>query len=167
MGTAFNGNTSITKFNELYYFSNIQNNGLPNGNGFKNCTALAEITLPPKITDMNSIFIGCRALKKIYFPVGYVQFHYGVFECNGTNTELFIPTLSSTHASAMYNGTYILVMSEPTPTTNVPGNAARITKVYVPDASVDAYKSAWSAVASKIYPLSDYDGSIISPVLRT
>lgn len=58
-------------------------------------------------------------------------------------------------------------MSEPTPTTNVPGGAARITKVYVPDESVTAYKNAWTTVASKIYPLSDYDGSIISPVLRT
>ena len=166
MGTAFNGNTSITKFHELYYFSNIQNAGLPNGGCFKNCTALTEVTLPPKITDMNSIFIGCRAMKKIYFPVGYKTFRYGSIECNGSNTELFIPTLESTNANAMYNGTYIVVMGEPTPTTNAPGSNARITKVYVPDASVDAYKAAWTAVASKIYPLSEYEGNPVSPVLR-
>ena len=122
--------------------------------------------MPPNITDMNSIFIGCRALKKVYLPSGYVTFHYGVFECNGSNTEVFIPSLKSTNAGALYNGTYILVMSETTPTVNVPGASARISKVYVPDESVDAYKTAWSAVAAKIYPLSDYDGDIVSPILR-
>jgi hypothetical protein len=28
--------------------------------------------------------------------------------------------------------------------------------VYVPDASVNAYKTAWSDVASRIYPLSEF-----------
>lgn len=162
----FIGNTTITKFHELYHFANIQNAGLTNGQCFKDCTALTEVTLPPKITDMNSIFIRCRALKKVFFPEGYVTFHYGVLECNGSNTELFIPSLSSTNAGALYNGTYTLVMGEPVPTANVPGVSARIVKVYVPDASLDAYKSAWSAVAAKIFPLSDYDGDIISPILR-
>ena len=31
-------------------------------------------------------------------------------------------------------------------------------KIYVPDSAVDTYKAAWSVHASRIYPLSEYEG---------
>lgn len=34
------------------------------------------------------------------------------------------------------------------------------TNIYVPDSSVDAYKSAWSAYVDNIKPISEYSGDI-------
>jgi len=55
----------------------------------------------------------------------------------------------------------LTVVCEPVTPPEGPGGLDKATIVYVPDASVDTYKAAtgWSAIASKIYPLSEYTGS--------
>lgn len=55
----------------------------------------------------------------------------------------------------------LTVVCEPVTPPEGPGGLDKATIVYVPDASVDAYKAAsgWSAIASKIHPLSEYTGS--------
>lgn len=54
------------------------------------------------------------------------------------------------------NQKYTLVLPSETVIANDPGNGAYA--VYVPDTAVDAYKTAWSSIASKIYPMSEWDG---------
>jgi surface protein len=86
LGTAFQGKSQITKFNELQYFTSLSNipdnafNGcnsltaitLPENlttigeNAFKNCTCLPAITLSTKVNAIgSSAFMGCRSLASV------------------------------------------------------------------------------------------------------
>ena len=86
LGTTFQGNSQITKFNELQYFTSLSNipdnafNGcnsltaitLPENlttigeNAFKNCTCLPAITLSTKVNAIgSSAFMGCRSLASV------------------------------------------------------------------------------------------------------
>ena len=82
-----------------------------------------------------------------------------------SNLALILPTTFTSLSNALYSGSnYILVVKA----TTVPSIAGtnRVKEAYVPDESVADYKAAtnWSAIAAKIYPLSQYTGSIVSPV---
>ncbi len=161
MGTYFQ-NTAITKFNELYFFEKATTPG----RSFYQVPSLREISLPKKMTATvggTAPFNGCSNLK-VYCAEGLLSMAYASFN-NCTNTTIVLPsTLKSIAGGALYSGSYIIICKAETPPTI--GDTVRITSVYVPDESVAAYKAAtnWSAIASKIYPLSDYDGSIVSPV---
>lgn len=166
VGTIFKGNTSITKFNELYFFENA---ALPS-NCFMGCTSLTEATVPKKMKSLpvNAAFRNCTSLRKLYFGEGYTTLAYSSMEqCN--NLALIMPTtFNSMRNYVFYSGSnYILVIKATTPPT-ISGTTGlnRLLKAYVPDDYVNDYKSAttWSSLASKIYPLSDYEGSIVSPV---
>ena len=165
VGTLFRSNTSITKFNELYFFSNAD---VP-GNAFQGCTALREVSLPKNMIALPG---GTSSFKnnsnmKVYFAEGYKELKYSTFGTGNNNVTLVLPTtLTKILGGALYDGSnYVLIVKAATP---MPADvlSARVSKVYVPDNSVDAYKAAsgWSPMASKIYPLSQYDGSIVSPV---
>lgn len=78
---AFMGNTVITTFNELKYFTQVttipysSTHSSASQEGFKNCTALQEVTLPPSCVDLRGgdksayggvgAFFGCTSLKKV------------------------------------------------------------------------------------------------------
>lgn len=64
LGTVFTGNTDITSFEELKYFTNLKAIGYYS---LQNCTSLAEITFPTSITKCDTgAFAGCTALKTIH-----------------------------------------------------------------------------------------------------
>ena len=50
----------------------------------------------------------------------------------------------------------------PSLASNTFNSLSPVSRIYVPDASVDAYKTAtnWITYASYIYPISDYKGEI-------
>lgn len=78
---AFMGNTVITTFNELKYFTQVttipysSTHSASSQQGFKNCTALQEVTLPPSCVELRDgdksnyggvgAFYGCTSLKKV------------------------------------------------------------------------------------------------------
>lgn len=163
MGTVFQ-NTAITKFNELYFFADA---ALP-ARCFYQVPSFIEVSLPKNTTATNSgtaSFNGCTNLK-VYCPEGFINMPYASFN-NCTNTTIVLPTTFTTIGNnALYSGSYTLVIKAMTPPLLGNSNNNKITKVYVPDASVDTYKAAsdWSGIASKIYPISQYEGSIVSPV---
>ena len=163
MGTVFQ-NTAITKFNELYFFENATTPG----RSFYQVPSLREISLPKKMTATiggTAPFNGCSNLK-VYCAEGLLSVVYASFN-NCTGTTIVLPsTLTSIAGTALYSGSYVIICKAVTPPTLGNSNTNKMTAVYVPDESVAAYKAAtnWSAIASKIYPLSDYDGSIVSPV---
>lgn len=69
LGTTFRGNTSITSFDELQYFTSLSglygNNNSPYG-AFGNCTELKSVTLPPQISSYGqAIFRGCSKLETV------------------------------------------------------------------------------------------------------
>ena len=162
VGTVFKGNTSITKFNELYFFEKA---ALPS-NCFQGCTALTEATVPKNLTSLpvNAAFRNCSSLRTLYFGEGFTTLPYSSME-QCTNLALILPTTFTTITSAFYSGSgYILVIKAMTPPNSAEGN--RVVKYYVPDDAVAIYKSApnWVSVANLIFPISQYEGSIVSPV---
>ena len=151
IGTKFKNNTSITSFVELPYFTgavaydnshyyyNAQNN---NGTIFYNCTKMRKVKIPEGVTDMQNTFRNCKALAFIDLPSTVIK------------TAGYI--WSNTPAKC-------LICRAATPPTftqgDVYGKLNPTLGLYVPDASVDTYKatSRWSAFASYIKPLSQFD----------
>ena len=107
-----------------------------------------------------------NANMKVYFPEGYKQLLYSSFGDSCSNCTLVFPTtLTNIASGSLYSGSnYTLIIKATTPPTL--GGTVRIGNVYVPNDHVNEYKSAagWSGIANNIHPLSDYDGSIVSPV---
>ena len=63
LGTAFQGNSQITKFNELQYFTGLKS---ISDNAFQGCTCLTEITLPSNVRTIGSYaFMGCSHLASV------------------------------------------------------------------------------------------------------
>jgi hypothetical protein len=108
---------------------------------FKGCTALESIVLPPNITSVNiELFMNCTALKSADLPAKITDIGVqAFFGCTGLEVLICRNTTPPTLGSAVFYDTTALV------------------SIYIPDASVDAYKAAtgWSAHASKIKPLSE------------
>lgn len=169
IGTTFNNKTNITSFREFQYFSNINSWSL-NDNPFQNCTNLLYCVFPcPK----NKIvaryaFGGCTKLKEVIFMEGITQINGETFY-NCTSMEYIeIPSTFTTFyafSGSTYRHFYnvpstcpviIKAANPPSATSDVFNHFSG--KFYVPDDSVDTYKSAnvWSSIASRILPLSEY-----------
>ena len=128
----------------------LKSASLPNsitvlGNGsFNRCTSLTQINIPEGVTSLRQVcFNRCSALESIELPstvtaIGPSAFQY----CTGlTRVSITAATPPSLGSSAF-------------------ANCSALTGIYVPDESIEAYKTAtnWSAYANKILPLSQYNG---------
>ena len=130
LGTVFNRNTTIVKFNEFELFTGVASFQ----NGFERCSSLEEIKLAPQMGFASMCFDQCSKLKAITIPSAVTSIgHYALRRCTSLKTITSLPTTPPTWGSQSFDGTNPDV-------------------VYVPSASVAAYKSAsgWSAYASKI-----------------
>lgn len=179
LGTVFNSNSKISKFNEFRFFSGLTSYGT----GFGSST-LAEITFPKegKVNGSSMMFQGCH-LKSIIIPdywttigdkcfwnntkLTYVKIPDGITSIgqyafyNAINTDVLrlpstVRSIQSTAFGANTIGVTIIMAT--TPPSYGGGRFGSI--VYVPDESVDLYASAsgWSAFSSYIHPLSEYEG---------
>ena len=106
---------------------------------FSHCTVLSGVTIPTTITKLyDSCFTDCHSLTEIEIPSGVTLIdYYAFFNCDGlTNVILNCSTPPNLGSAAFYNTTCIF---------------------YVPDESVDAYKSAtnWSSLSDRIKPISE------------
>ena len=89
---------------------------------------------------------------------------------NLSDLTIILPTTFTTIGNnVLYSGSnYTIVLKTVTPQSNYSGfTASRVKAVYVPDEAVSDYKASWTGLASKIHPLSQYEGSIVSPVWRS
>ena len=133
IGTAFKGNTKITKFNELTWFPNLTISAY----AFDKCSSLLEATFPPKMTTSAYAFTGCSALRKLNMnnvtSIGYAALR---IPCRDGHTHLYLCEGFTTLVRANNPGRYVYA-------------------IYVPDEAVDAYKAAWPDRASKIHPMSE------------
>lgn len=158
-GRIFQGNTDIRHFEELAYFgiTEIQNYA------FDGCTNLTSIGIPGAVTKFgNYCFRNCT-LASIYIPVNVTSIGTGAFQSVSTLTNVIIPanvTSIGSNAFAVCTGlTYIKCLAVTPPTlgnSTALGATSYTFPIYVPDASVNDYKTAWSGVASRIYPLSEF-----------
>jgi hypothetical protein len=83
LGEVFKGNTTITSFNELQYFTGLTNIGDEARHAFFNCKGLTSIVIPNSVTSIGKLaFYGCEGLKTISLP-GHVNLGNNVFySCN-------------------------------------------------------------------------------------
>ena len=101
---------------------------------FQGCSNLEEVTLAPQMLLQNLAFDGCSKLKEVIIPSAITSIGESCFRgCRGLKTITSLPTTPPTWGISAFDGVSPDV-------------------VYVPSASVAAYKSAsgWSAWASKI-----------------
>ena len=78
LGTAFKNNTTITSFNELKYFTGLNDLG---AGAFYGCTALAEVSLPKSLgTIYNGVFAQCTQLESIVIPASVTDIWFTAFD---------------------------------------------------------------------------------------
>jgi hypothetical protein len=134
-------------------------------------TSLTKVTLPPKLKYMGySVFNGCSALTQIVglentqlIHIGNRSF-YGIGEAvDGAAIELTLPaTLKSIAGNDGYSGALasqaiskLTFLSVTPPVMAMQGDIRLGTQIFVPAASLNAYKTAnnWSVHANNIYAI--------------
>ncbi len=108
---------------------------------FKQCTDLKSVLIPESVSSIGtSAFEECPSLESVDIPSS-VKYIYGssFYACSGLKWVIVRGAVPPTGYSPSFNQT---------------GNCP----IYVPDASVNAYKSTenWSAYADRIRPLSEF-----------
>ncbi len=126
---------------------------------FQGCTSLAEITLPSGLTSIGgSAFSSCTSLAEITLPSGVTSIDAYAFQYCTSLAEITLPSELTSIGGGVFIGctslAEIICLPDNPPTIsantfeNVPADCA----IYVPAASVDAYKAAqyWSDRADYI-----------------
>lgn len=124
------------------------------------CTELEEIYVPGNVKKtVNQGFAFCSKLKKIIIDEGFEEACPGTFTWTGAK---LIDMPSTTKRIDGYHTFYctenpILILRAAVPPVT-DSELHYLTAIYVPDNSVNAYKSAkvWGDYADKIRPLSEY-----------
>jgi len=177
--------SNVLNSNTIYGQSSLNILSLPRGSltaSFAQCTSLNYVSIPNTVTSV-LVMTNCYMLKRLVFPLSVtsftaglsntysikeIAFHEGFVNFSPSSGNMFslanlvfpttITTINSLSISSAMNLRSIVVKATSPPTlgsSNVPVNP--ITCIYVPDASLTAYKTAtnWSALADYIYPISD------------
>ena len=160
----FNGTTSLKSLN-LDNVTTISD-GAFNGSGIE------EINAPSLATLGTNVFINCIGLKKITSLGNITTIRdggsgYGVFKGCTSLEEADLPSTLTTIGNNAFNGCSALVKvisRATTPPTLGSGNTFTNATIYVPDASLEAYKTAvnWNTYADRIHPLSEIEGGHIT-----
>ena len=132
--SAFNGCSGLTSIDIPNSVTSIGNQA------FQSCSGLASVTIPSSVTSIgNAAFTSCFSLTSINIPSGVTSIGMFAFiDCSGlTSVTVNATTPPTLDMFAFQN--------------NGVGR-----KIYVPSASVDAYKAAegWSDYAADILPIS-------------
>ena len=129
-----------------------------NGNTFYNCKSLTSITIPSSVTSIGmSSFAGCTSLSSVTIPSSVTSIGGQAFaNCSGLTNCIIGSGVTSIGIWGFQNCTSlssIIIESTTPPTLEL--NAFQNTNncpIYVPAASVDAFKSAsgWSDYTSRL-----------------
>ena len=129
---------------------------------FQSCYALSSIVIPSSVTSIgSSTFSNCYALSSVVIPSSVTSISSYAFNTCYALSSIVIPSsVTSIGNFAFYNcfALGIVTINATTPPTLGGTNAFSTTyqkRIYVPSASVSAYKAAtnWSTFASIIYAI--------------
>ena len=121
---------------------NLPNLTSLSGSAFQS-TGISKVVNLGAITSIGDTFRNCTNLNFVRLPSTLTAINSFAFQvCGSSMTVICEAETPPTYGSIAFTKSNVVV-------------------VYVPDDSVDAYKAAsgWSALASKIHPLSEYTGS--------
>ena len=130
---------------------------------FDNCRSLSSVVIPNSVTSIaGGTFSGCYCLSSVVIPNSVTSIADGTFNSCYCLSSVVIPNSVTNIGSYAFDSCYnlksytFLAEIPPSISTNVFSGITSISKIYVPDASVESYKSAtnWTAYANRIYPLS-------------
>lgn len=178
-------NLNNKAFTELR-FVDISSATVISKNAFGSCGNLTTVKLGSEIKNIGDSAFGYTAISgELSFPkleliggdafkntkitkvkdLGSITYLYNAFGGCSKLTFLRIPSTVTTLDNVVVYGTYdsnvtVICMADVPPEYKW-NSLSGASVVYVPDTSVDTYKAAsgWSAIASKIHPLSEYTGS--------
>jgi len=117
---------------------------------FSSCSSLKMVKLPSNLTIINEgLFNYCYALDSVVFPVGSTQIgHYAFRDCNALKGQLVLPQYLTNIGSTAFNNcgysSCKSLASTPPSLYEVSTSLGNLRVVFVPVASVSAYRSAWS-----------------------
>lgn len=135
---------------------------------FYDCDGLTSVVLPNGLTTMGYYaFVHCDALAKVVIPGSLTNIENQIFDyCYNIETIEFLEGFKAVGEDMFYNNSSgltklkTIIIREPSVIDLSQNNflCSSITAIYVPDASVETYKSAtnWSTYAGVIKPLSEY-----------
>ena len=152
--TAYFNNRITAVTGRNYIFGdcvNLQSVDMPNvtdvkGNAFRGCSALTSVNLP-KLTKVDTAgFLQCAALTRVDFPFVTRIESSGFYGCSALKTLIL-----RSETVCVLGGTNVLQGTAIAKGTGY---------VYVPDALVDAYKTAsnWTTHANQIKGISELEG---------
>jgi hypothetical protein len=134
---------------------------------FENCFALKTVVLPNSVTTVgNRVFMSCP-LETVNFPTSLVTIGNMVFYLGDTTstglTEVVLPDSLETIGTFFFRNygslatVTALAETPPALNTNHFVNCNALANIYVPEGSVDTYKSAtrWSSFATKISAITE------------
>lgn len=144
----WSANTSTDRYGVFYECENLEYADISNLEivgycMFGRCGALKDVIMHKAKIIRSGAFISCNGLEKLRFPQTLTQLQeFSVAYCNKLTTLIFES------------------VAPPSLDVYSLDNLPSLESIYVPDASVDAYKTAsnWSSFANKIKPLSEYQG---------
>lgn len=161
LGTVFKSNTLITKFNELELFGVT----IFNAAHFDACSSLREIKLPLVLKSISATgrLFGSTKLTQLIIPEGVTYIRADWYFYSSHVVYLELPSTITTVGRHLMRceALYTVVCKATTPPVSNEAFVNNANVIYVPDDSVDDYKSAqyWSSLASIIKPMSAYTGS--------
>lgn len=149
------------KLIEVTMPDNLESIGI---DAFKNALSLTSIRLPGSLKEIGDSFCGsCPAIKDAIVEEGVPYLPFACFS-SSVMTKIILPSTIQSIGERCFSSNTLLEdvviksITPPTIANNIFNNTPKLTNIYVPDESVEAYKAAenWSAYADKIKPLSEY-----------
>jgi len=151
LGEVFKGNTTITSFNELQYFTRLTS---ISNLAFNNCSALKSVTIPNSVTSIGErAFSFCSSLTAITIPNSVTSIGDGAFWNCSSLTSITIPnSVTSIGNTAFYSCSSLTSITIPNSVTSI-GNYAfsscsSLTSITIPNSVTSIGNGAFQNCSS-------------------